>query len=241
LPTPMIGITTYRNNNQYGFPQYSLSEAYNAALARAGGLPIMIPLALPESSLEALLPRMDGLLLSGGGDIHPQIYNHTLHPLVSNVDNDRDRVELRLLDEAIQVGLPVLGICRGFQVINVGLGGSLYEDILDQRPESSEHQYYPDWPLDHLAHEVKIDQNSRLANILGGVEFEVNSLHHQGVENLAPGLKPTGFAPDGLLEAFEIPDHPFALGVQWHPEYLQAYAPMRSLFKTFVEACNYSG
>jgi putative glutamine amidotransferase len=134
--------------------------------------------------------------------------------------------------------MPVFGICRGLQVINVALGGTLYEDLDDQFPNALKHDYYDDQPRDYLAHTIRVETDSRLARILGSSSTEVNSLHHQGIRRLAPSLRASAFAPDGLIEATELLEYPFGLAVQWHPECLQAYAPMRHLFQAFVDAAN---
>jgi len=236
LSIPLIGVTTYRTLNKFGFTQSSVSEAYTCSLVNAGAVPLLIPVGLPESALDALLPRLDGILFTGGGDIDPQRYGGEPHPLVSDVDNDRDRIELYLLEHIFETKAPFMGICRGLQVINVALGGSLYEDILDQRPDSIKHAYLPDWPREHLAHTIQVEANSRLAGILGTDNLQVNSLHHQGIRRLAPGLQASAYAPDGMIEAFELPGHPYGLAVQWHPENLQAYTPMQVLFRSFVQA-----
>jgi putative glutamine amidotransferase len=144
---------------------------------------------------------------------------------------------LYLLEQAQSMELPFLGICRGLQLINVGLGGSLYEHILEQHEGALQHQYSPDWPRDYLAHSVQVRRDSLLGNILGVSELHVNSLHHQGVKELAPRLRATAYAPDGLLEAFELPDFPFGLAVQWHPEWLLGQPSSRALFQAFVAAC----
>jgi putative glutamine amidotransferase len=123
-------------------------------------------------------------------------------------------------------------------VINVARGGSLYEDITDQHPGALKHDCYPDWPRDHLAHEVDIEPDSQLAQVLGRSHERVNSLHHQAIRQVSPELRTTAHAPDGIIEAVELPGHPFGLAVQWHPECLQAYAPMRLLFQAFVNAAS---
>ncbi|MBN1145660.1 MAG: gamma-glutamyl-gamma-aminobutyrate hydrolase family protein [Anaerolineales bacterium] len=236
MPIPLIGVTTYRTPSKYGYAQNCVSEAYTSSLASAGAAPLLIPVGLPEPGLDALWPRLDGILFTGGGDIDPQQYGGEPHPFVSDVDIDRDRMEIHLFNHILEDRLPFLGICRGLQVINVALGGSLYEDIIDQRPDSLKHQYFPDWPRDYLAHTIQIENDSRLASILGAESLQVNSLHHQGVRRLAPGLQASAYAPDGLIEAFELPGHPYGLAVQWHPENLQAHAPMQALFRSFVQA-----
>jgi putative glutamine amidotransferase len=195
-------------------------------------------LGLAEETLDAILRRLDGIVFTGGGDVAPERYGSQAHPLVDDVDADRDRVEVHLLKRTLEQGLPFLGICRGLQVINVALGGTLYEDILDQRPNSLKHQYYPNWPRNYLAHSVQVEQNSRLGKMLGAPAVQVNSLHHQGIRDLAAPLQATAFAPDGVIEAFELAEHPFGMAVQWHPEWLQEHLPMQTLFRTFVRAAD---
>jgi len=236
MTSPLIGITTYRTNNPYGNPILALVEKYVLAISQAGGIPVLIPLGLPNLLLETLTSRLDGILFSGGGDIDPEIFGMDKIPEVNNVDPDRDRVEIHLVRNAISEDLPFLGICRGIQVINVALGGTLYTHIADQHPQPIEHTYYPVWPRDHLPHSVQVDPNSRLAAILKNTTQDVNSLHHQGICDLASKLKATGWAPDNLIEAVELPNHPFGLAVQWHPECLQEQKNMRELFRSFVKA-----
>ncbi|HBX69463.1 MAG TPA: hypothetical protein DEH25_08785 [Chloroflexi bacterium] len=236
MKTPLIGLTTYRTTNEAGNPILALGENYVRAISQAGGLPILIPLGLPDGQLDGLLARLDGILFSGGGDVAPVIFGMEPVPQVNGVDPDRDRVEIHLIHSAVSEGLPFLGICRGLQVINVALGGTLYTHILDQHPQALKHDYYPDWKRDHLPHTVRIAPQSRLSAILGVTEPGVNSLHHQGIRDLAPELQPLAWAPDDLIEAIELPQHPFGLAVQWHPEWLTSHAPMRALFRAFVEA-----
>ena len=238
MTAPLIGITTYRTHNRYGNPQICLSEAYISSLAQAGALPVLVPLGLSESALEALLARLDGILFSGGGDVEPEHYGSQPHPLVDNVDPDRDRVELHLIQKTVAAGQPFLGICRGLQVINIALGGTLYEDILDQKPGSLQHSTPDDLPRNHLAHPVRLESDSQISKILDHPEVQVNSSHHQGIRRLASDLKPTAYAPDGLIEAFELPTVQYGLAVQWHPEWLQEHLPMQALFRSFVQACS---
>lgn len=236
MSLPVIGLTVYRALNRQGSPILSIGESYVRAVQQAGACPVLIPLGLPEASLDALLPRLDGVIFTGGGDLHPELYGSTDHPLVDDVDTDRDRVEIHLFKQTLQAGTPFMGICRGLQLINVAMGGTLYEDILDQRSGALHHQHNDLQPRNYLAHPVSIQTGSRLHGILGSPQTHVNSLHHQGIRELAPGLQATAFAPDGLIEAFELADHPFGLAVQWHPEWLQEHAEMRALFAAFVQA-----
>jgi len=236
--TPLIGLTTFRQIDPYGQPQLAIKEAYVRSLSAAGAAPLFIPLGLTEAALDRILSGLDGVLFTGGGDIHPEHYGSQMHPLVDEIDLDRDRVEIHLVKRVIENGMPFLGICRGLQMINVTLGGTLYEDILDQRPGSLRHQYYPDWPRDYLAHDVRIETNSRLHKIVGHGEAPVNSLHHQGIRQLAPSVRPTAYAPDGVIEAIELSSHPYGLAVQWHPEWLPAHPSMQAIFRDFVAAAS---
>ena len=212
-----------------------MGENYVQAISLAGGLPVLVPLGLPENQLTTLIARLDGIVFSGGGDIESCVFGMEDIPEVKDVDPDRDRVEIQLVLGAVSGGVPFLGICRGLQVINVALGGTLYTHINGQHPQAIEHTYYPDWPRDYLAHSVHLDHGSRLATILGEKEIRTNSLHHQGIWTLGSKLRASAWAPDGLIESIELPDHPFGLAVQWHPEWMPASLPMRALFMAFVE------
>jgi putative glutamine amidotransferase len=235
MQKPLIGLTTTRMPNQDGRPAFAVNVPYVKAVSAAGGLPVLIPLGLPEDDLDALLQSLDGILFTGGGDIDPRRYGNQPHPKVDNIDVDRDRVELHLAQTVAGNGKPFLGICRGFQVLNIALGGSLYEDILDQYPGAIQHDHHSD-PRNFLSHRVNLENGSLLAHILPGSQVQVNSLHHQGVRQLSQQLRPTAYASDGIIEAFELAGHPFGLAVQWHPEELQEHEGMRALFKALVQA-----
>jgi putative glutamine amidotransferase len=236
MSRPLIGLTTSRGRNKNGLSQLTITEAYVQALTLAGALPVMLPLGAPDYDLEELLTRLDGLLLTGGGDVAPERYGSRAHPLVSEVDQDRDRVEIQLIQSALERELPVLGICRGLQVMNVTLGGSLYEDLQDQRPNTHNHQFFPEHPRSYQAHLVTIENGSHLQLILSTQSAQVNSFHHQGIRRLARGTRATAFAPDGVIEGLELEAYPFGLAVQWHPEWLPDQPEMRALFQAFIEA-----
>ena len=233
---PLIGLTTSHTTSQSGLSQISVTEAYVRALLRAGAAPLLIPIGLSESALQDILHRLDGILFTGGGDVNPERYASQMHPLVDDVDPERDSTEIQLIRYAMQEQIPFLGICRGLQVINVAMGGTLYEDILDQRPNSIRHQYSPGWPRSYLAHDVKLVDRSRLVEILDDNTVSVNSFHHQGIRELGKRLQATAFAPDGVIEAIELPGHPFAIAVQWHPEWLVEDPAMQRLFGEFVRS-----
>ena len=238
---PIIGCTTYRKTTGHNPPLdiYGLMPAYLEAIAAAGGIPVMFPLGLDEGDLFALLHRVDGLLLPGGGDIDPRRYGgNDSVPSLYDISPVRDETEIRLVHHALNTGKPLLAICRGHQVLNVALGGTLWEDIADLMPNAICHDYYRLFPRNHTPHEVQVKPDTQLARLLGTTCTRVNSLHHQGIKELAPGLIAAAAAPDGLIEAAELPGHPFALSVQWHPENLVQDDPqMHQLFAGFVSSC----
>jgi len=236
MTSPVIGLTTYRGKSEHGSPTVALAQDYVVALTAAGGAPVLIPSDMEKMACASIIQHLDGILFSGGGDIAVQRFNGEPHPKVADVDQERDEAELELLNLALQYKKPFLGICRGIQLINVGTGGTLYTDIRDQVPGALEHDFSVGFPRNHPAHSLKVNPGTRLAKILGSTSMMVNSLHHQGVKEIGSGVEPVAFAPDGLVEALEIRDHPFAIGVQWHPECLSDLEPMRMLFRSFVEA-----
>jgi putative glutamine amidotransferase len=239
MPAPLIGLTASFSPASDGRPgAVTVGEAYIQAVLRAGGLPVVIPVGLSEAEYTALFSHLDGILLTGGGDIAPGLFQGAPHPRVYGIDERRDRLEIGLVKLAAERGKPFLGICRGVQVINVALGGTLYTHIADQLDRADRHDYFPGYPRDLLAHAVSIDPRSRLAGCLGGAYFEVNSLHHQGIERLAAPLAAVARAADTLIEGVELPEHPFGLGVQWHPECLQEHIPQRQLFQGLVQAAS---
>jgi len=231
----LIGITcgmkTLGEKKVVGIP-----EAYMLAIIKAGGLPVIIPETISPSELDGLRRRLDGLLLTGGADVDPLRFNGKPNPKVYGIDEQRDEVEIGLARLAASTGLPFLGICRGIQVLNVALGGTLFTDIADQLPGALKHDYDSNTERAREAHPVQLEAGSALAHILGGSSVKVNSLHHQGLEKIAAGLRPVGTAPDSLIEAVELTGHPFGLGVQWHPEAMPDSPQMQALFRAFVEA-----
>jgi putative glutamine amidotransferase len=232
---PLIGITTNQSKNTNGQPTVALMQSYVNAIMQAGGVPVLIPSMIHDDGWDALYARLDGILFSGGGDIALEHFPGDAHPRIDDVDPERDSVELKMLNAAAEDGKPFLGICRGCQVMNVALGGTLYTHIQDQLPKALDHSY-PGNMRTVLVHEVKIEEGTRIAEIMGEPILKVNSLHHQGLKDIAPSLRVTGVAPDGLVEAVELPDHPFGIAVQWHPEWLTDQESTRILFIKFVEA-----
>ena len=236
MSKPLIGITPFQEPVENQPPKQVLSAYYTGAVSRSGGIPVIIPVDLSEDDLTALVNQLDGIILSGGGDIEVHHFGGQPHPKINLIDPRRDEMELALVKWLSHRKKPYLGICRGAQVINVALGGTLYTDIADQIENALPAHFYPDWPRDHIAHQVTLSPGSRLADISGALSFPVNSLHHQACKKLAADLCVTAHAPDDVIEAFELPDHPFGLGVQWHPENLLDSPPANALFKALVTA-----
>jgi putative glutamine amidotransferase len=235
MTKPLIGITTRNSRDADGHPTTSLQHTYTSAIVQAGGLPILIPSMLPEEDFLALYLHLDGILFTGGGDVSLDYFTGIDHPRIGEVDKSRDVTEIGLMRAAVNDGKPILGICRGAQVMNVALGGTLYTHIYDQLPGALDHAYPGDLRRT-LVHPVNVDESSRSAEIFGETLLQVNSLHHQGLKELAPGLRAVGHAPDGLVEVVELPEHPHAIAVQWHPEWLTDQPSTRRLFKSFVDA-----
>lgn len=235
-PKPRIALIATRMKHKTRSDTYEIPRAYLDAVLRAGGLPVLLPACLPGAELPGLLRACEGVLLSGGGDLHPARYGEPERPEIHSIDPERDAFELALIPLALQEDKPLLAICRGAQVLNAAMGGTLWWDIPSQLPEAGKHDWYPDYPRDLQAHTVRIEAGTLLARILGAQPARVNSLHHQAVRNLGAGLCVCARAEDGVIEAIELPERGFALGVQWHPECLPEDERMRGLFRAFVAA-----
>lgn len=234
---PVIGLTTAsapRADN--GMLIHGLMPAYTRAVALAGGLPFMIPLDLPDDVLRSMYERLDGVLIPGGCDVNPAAYGAAHGEHTQQPDNARDRTEIALTRWAVDENRPFFGICRGHQVLNVALGGTLIQHIPGEVSTDIQHDLPDGLPWGTLTHTVSVDPNSYLARIIGTMP-QVNSLHHQAVGQAAPSLCVTAYAPDGVVEGLEAPDHPFALSVQWHPEHMRdEHVNMHHLFAEFVKA-----
>jgi putative glutamine amidotransferase len=235
MPKPLIGITTYNGNSPNDNPITAVQHTYIRAVTQAGGLPVLIPTILSEEDFYDLYSRLQGIMFTGGGDVSLKYFDGADHVRISFVDESRDVAEISLLKKAVDDGKPLLGICRGVQVMNVALGGTLFTHIAEQVKGALDHDYPGDL-FTAIVHPVNVDETARAAEIFGETLLHVNSLHHQGLKDIAPSLKVAGHAPDGIVEIVEIPDHPYAVGVQWHPEWLTDQPVMRRLFKSFVDA-----
>jgi putative glutamine amidotransferase len=227
MQLPVIGVTCseYRVEGAQSSSRTGQNRSYIRALVRAGAAPLLIPNVTDKSLLRAVYERLDGLLLTGGVDVHPARYGEPIHEKCGDITPDRDEAELALIRWAMDDGLPLLAICRGIQVLNVALGGSLYQDIRAQVPGAERHDWGSDYPRDHLPHLATVAAETRLARLVQTSALPVNSMHHQALKEIAPGLAVTAQAPDGIVEAVEADGHPFAVAVQWHPEELAEQDP----------------
>jgi putative glutamine amidotransferase len=244
---PVIGVTTQTLQAIDGIPpqlphSVVMNDRYYTAVAQAGGAPVLVPLLHDDlDALRAVYEMLDGVLIPGGVDVNPATFGEAPHPKLGRVDEPRDVVEMQLTRWAIADGKPVLGLCRGLQVINVALGGTLYQDLEAQYPDGIKHDYFPTYGFgrDHLAHDVTVTAGSRLRTVLDRDRITVNSMHHQGIKTLAPTLVASAVAPDGLVEAVELPGSPFCVGVQWHPEVFEMANPdTRHVFREFITAAS---
>jgi putative glutamine amidotransferase len=227
--SPRIGITTSPGTNA-DRPADVLNRAYIDAVVAAGGLPIVIPM-LDPSLAGSMLASVDALVLSGGGDVDPARYGQQPVPEVAGVDRRRDTWELAIVRAALRRGTPVLGICRGAQVLNVACGGTLVQDL----PSISEHPHRASDRWGEVVHLVEVDPASKLADVVDVLTVGANTLHHQAVAEVGAGLCAVAWAHDGTVEAVEADDARAVLGVQWHPELLTEHEPHRALFTWIVE------
>lgn len=213
---PVIGLTCDIYHPGPGRTEWLYqTAAYFRAVRKVGGLPVMLPFCQPDEAPE-IISRLDGLLLTGGGDLDPAYFGESPIPQLGTIQPERDVTELALSQAALAADLPILAICRGHQVLAVAGGGTLIQDIGAQWPGAIKHRQ--DAPRWYPSHTVSVAAGSRLEALLGGPEIRVNTYHHQAVRTLPEGWVATGSAPDGIIEAYEVPGKRFVLSVQWHPE-----------------------
>lgn len=232
---PLIALTPAHDTDNNDI---KMRPTYLRALKAAGAIPVVLPLEASEEELKQLASEFDGFLFTGGPDVHPFLFGEETQAHCGNVSVERDQMELALLPLVMELKKPVLGICRGIQVLNIALGGNIWQDIPSQIkndfPIAHSQPFYYNIP----SHSVVLSQGTLLARISGKRNIKVNSMHHQAVKDLAPGLVASAYSPDRLIEALEMPGYPFFVGVQWHPEYLwEKNDEAFELFKTFVDSC----
>ncbi|HEX6507888.1 MAG TPA: gamma-glutamyl-gamma-aminobutyrate hydrolase family protein [Chloroflexota bacterium] len=235
MARPLIGLTCQLFPEP--IPRSSVNQQYIDAVIAAGGVPLLIPIGSDGEALDRIYPLLDGLLLPGGDDVAPERYGQERHAKLGEVSEKRDELELLIARRALKDELPILGICRGVQVLAVAAGGTLWQDVPSQYEASLRHDVR-EHGRDHLCHSIDVEDDSRLAAAIGSTQVTVNSFHHQAVRDIPEGFRVTARAHDGVVEAIETSNGSFAVGVQCHPEGMwKTTAPeFAGLFRAFVEA-----
>lgn len=210
-----------------------IKREYCEAILLAGGIPILLPNVAPPSILSPLIETLDGLLLTGGGDMDPAIYAQAQHPKLGTIVPARDTFEMALMEQFLETRKAILGICRGHQVLNVILGGTLHQDLSCLPRETLTHA--DPQQSGKIFHQVSVEPESRLAKIFGTTKIETNSSHHQVIDELGRGLEAVALAPDGVIEAVELRGFEFVLSVQWHPEGIIDREHSQKLFAALIE------
>lgn len=229
MAVPLVALTTYPAGDD---GDVELPVQYVDAIRRAGGRALLVPPGEPDP--DGLLDVVDAVVLSGGGDIEPTVWGGPDHETIYMTDRERDESELALARRAIERAVPLLAICRGMQVLNVALGGTLHVHLPDVVGDEISHRAPPRVPVPHA---VLVDEGSRLAGIMGATEIEPMSWHHQAVERCGDGLRVVARASDGVVEALELEGHPEVIAVQWHPELSAERDPTQAaLFSALVDA-----
>lgn len=239
MSKPIIGIVpnliTIDSGSWIGLKRVSLVDKYITAIELAGGLPIIIPFVDDINNISNLLDLCNGILISGGNDIHPVFFNEHPHKDIGYVNSKVDQFQIELTKLALERKMNFLGVCKGLQILNVACGGNLYQDLSQIHKEGISH--YQNCDYNEIWHKVKFNNNSILYNLFGS-EIWVNSYHHQAIKNLGENLKVTSTSSDGVIEAVEMVDEKFVVGVQFHPELMiNGQYDMSKLFKEFINKC----
>ncbi len=230
---PVIGITARVEKDE----MYTLDSVYGNAILQAGGLPLIVPM-VDEEDIPALCERLDGLIVTGGGDINPSMYGEEPHPKLAEVYPGSDFYEKELILNFLKLDKPFIGMCRGLQMLNVSLGGTNYQD-LESQFEGTLYQHKQQGLRTHRTHSVTLEEDSELFSIMGEKKFRVNSFHHQGVKDVSKELRVAARAADGLVEALESDNYQFVMGIQWHPEEfaMAGDEASKKIFDRFVKEC----
>lgn len=231
---PIIGITAHVELDW----KHTLANDYIQAVICAGGIPLIIPAGI-DADVDQIVDKIDGVVLSGGGDIDPTLFGEEPHQNLGSISPGRDSLEVAIIHRFLEKNKPILAICRGIQILNIAAGGDMFQDIYSQS-ESQLLQHAQKATRSHYSHYVNIEKNSLLESIAGQTEFKVNSFHHQAVRNVVSPFIVTARASDGVIEAIESTEHQFVLGVQWHPEPLALNEDhiSKAIFQRFIEACH---
>lgn len=235
MSKPLIGLMPYHDTSTNDI---YMRNSYLRAVSAAGGIPVTLPLEVSEKDLKQLVDTLDGFLFTGGPDIHPFLFGEETHPKCRNLSPARDSLEMDILPLIMEQEKPVFGVCRGIQILNIALGGTIYQDIDSQFEFNAPAAHDQPFDFSIPCHTVDVYPNTMLSEITGQSSLMVNSMHHQAIRDLAPCLEVSACASSHLIEAVEYPGYPFFLAVQWHPEHLWKKQPEeRALFEAFVKAC----
>ncbi|MBC3795645.1 gamma-glutamyl-gamma-aminobutyrate hydrolase family protein [Acetobacterium tundrae] len=231
---PLIGVLPLYDSNKKCIWMY---PGYTNGITAAGGIPVILSLLKEQDDIEEIADRLDGFLFSGGKDVDPKYYGEPVLKYCNEINARLDSFEIKLLNAVIAKNKPIFGICRGLQLINVVLGGSLYQDINIQMNRDLPILHEQENNFEHPVHDVSVLKNTQLNDIIGAERIRVNSMHHQGISILSPRVLATAYSDDGLVEAIEIPEIDFGMAVQWHPEFLwREDENTLNLFKAFIDA-----
>lgn len=229
---PIIGISSSLNEHVLSVP-----IDYINAITKFGGVPIILP-NLQVGAIESIVELLDGLLLTGGGDIDPTLFNEEPHQNLGTITPERDEFEIDIIQKMMKLNKPIFGICRGLQILNIAIGGDMYQDIYMQS-QNKLLQHTQLAPRSHTSHFVHVSEGSKLSDIVQVEKFKVNSFHHQAVRKIPADFKASAIASDGIIEAFESMNHKFVMGLQWHPECLLSKNDHAStaIFEAFILSC----
>lgn len=231
---PLIGILPLYDSEKRSIWMF---PGYTEGITKAGGIPVILSILNQGEDIEGIADRLDGFVFSGGQDVDPLQYGEVLLKYCSEIYPPRDDLEIKLLVAVMKRDKPVFGVCRGLQLIKVALGGTLYQDINKQMKRDQQIQHFQQNNYEYPVHDVCVEKNSKLYEIVGSDKIRVNSMHHQGIKRLSSRLIATAFSEDRLVEAIEIPEISFGLAVQWHPEFLwRDDEKTLNLLQAFVEA-----
>lgn len=238
---PIIGITSnllYRNVNDVdGKVTTCNNQEYDLAITKAGGIPILLPVTTDLDTIKAQVALCQGFLFAGGDDLNPLLYGEEPHKALGQVHSVTDRHQLTLIKQVLESRKPLLGICRGMQVLNVACGGNLYQDLSEYPRDRIKHSQLA--PRHECTHTITVEPDSLIDTLLGDT-FATNSFHHQAVHRLGTNIIATAWSKDRMIEGIELASYPFALGVQWHPEIMLMHSDaMLPLFTHFINSCQY--
>lgn len=233
MTTPIIGVTTFISSDGLRLP-----ENYSIAIAGERGVPVVLAKVEDETLIKRQIDSIDGLLLSGGDDIEPSFFGESPHQKLGPIEPGRDLYEMKLIEYALQAGKPILGICRGAQILNVHQGGRMYQDIYAQHDKETI-KHVQDAAKNYLSHEITIAENTKLHDIVGQSKIRTNSFHHQANKEVPEHFAVSARTEDGIIEAIESKEHEFVIGVQWHPEATYSVdESSQKIFRMFIKAAN---